>query len=53
MIDQKELKRILVRSGHPGRATRTIEYLVRGAGSMTVRYSALKGGTVGTTVQLR
>ena len=53
MIDQKELKRILVRSGHPGRTTKTIEYLVRGSGSMTVRYSALKGGTVSATVTLR
>ena len=53
MIDQKELKRILVRSGHPGRTIRTIEYLVRGTGSMTVRYSALKGGTVSATVTLR
>jgi len=53
MIDQEELDRILVRSGHPGRTTRTIEYLVRGSGSMTVQYSAVKGGTVQTTVQLR
>ena len=53
MIDQEELDRILVRSGHPGRTTRTLEYLVRGSGSMTVQYSALKGGTVRTTVQLR
>jgi hypothetical protein len=53
MIDQHDLKRILVRSGHPGRTTRTIEYLVRGSGAMTVRYSAVKGGTVATTVQLR
>jgi len=53
MIEQKDLKRILVRSGHPGRTTRTIEYLVRGSGAMTVRYSALKGGTVSTPVQLR
>ncbi|MEJ2205738.1 MAG: hypothetical protein P8170_16695 [Gemmatimonadota bacterium] len=53
MIDQEELDRILVRSGHPGRTTRTIEYLVRGSGPMTVVYSALKGGTVRTTVRLR
>jgi hypothetical protein len=52
-IDQRELNRILVRSGHPGRTTRTIEYLVRGSGPMTVTYSALKGGTVSATVQLR
>lgn len=53
MIDQEELGRILIRSGHPGRTTKTIEYLVRGSGPMTVTYSALKGGTVSTTVQLR
>lgn len=53
IIDQKDLKRILIRSGHPGRTTKTIEYLVRGPGPITVRYSALKGGTVSRTVQLR
>ncbi len=53
MIDQEDLSRIMVRSGHPGRTTRTVEYLVRGSGSMTVQYSAVKGGTVRTTVQLR
>jgi hypothetical protein len=53
MIDQRELDRLLIRSGHPGRTTRTIEYLVRGSGAMTVRYSALKGGTVAASVQLR
>jgi hypothetical protein len=52
-IDQDELNRILIRSGHPGRTTKTIEYLVRGSGTMTVRYSALKGGTVTTTVRLQ
>lgn len=53
MIDQPELDRILVRSGAPGRQTRTLEYLVRGSGSMTIEYASLKGGTVRTTVQLR
>jgi hypothetical protein len=52
-IDQAELDRILVRSGHPGRTTRIVEYLVRGSGSMTIEYAALKGGTVRSTVQLR
>jgi len=52
-IDQSELDRIMVRSGHPGRTTRVIEYLVRGSGSITVEYDSLKGGTVRTTVQLR
>ena len=36
----------------PGRTTRTIEYLVRGSGSLTVRYASVKGGTVSTTVPL-
>jgi hypothetical protein len=53
MIDQKDLNRILVRSGHPGRTTRTVEYLVRGTGNMTVTYSAVKGGTASTTVRVR
>ncbi|MGD8329868.1 MAG: M14 family metallopeptidase [Acidobacteriota bacterium] len=53
MIDQAELDRIVVRSGAPGRTTRTIEYLVRGDGEMTVTYSAVKGGTVSTTVELQ
>jgi hypothetical protein len=33
LIDQRELKRIQVRTGAPGRSTRTIEYLVRGTGA--------------------
>lgn len=53
MIDQAELARILVRSGAPGRTTRTLEYLVRGSGTMTVEYSSVKGGTVRTSVALR
>jgi hypothetical protein len=53
MIDQHDLKRILIRSGHPGRTTKTIEYLVRGSGSMEVTYSSMKGGTVSTTVRVR
>ena len=52
MIDQVELDRILIRSGHPGRTVRTIEYLVRGSGSFTVQYSSAKGGTASTTVSL-
>jgi len=53
MIDQHDLKRLLIRSGHPGRTTKTIEYLVRGSGSFEVTYASVKGGTVSTTVQLR
>jgi hypothetical protein len=44
LIDQQELDRIILRTGHPGRTTRTIEYLVRGTGEMTVTYDSLKGG---------
>ena len=53
MIDQKDLKRIIVRNGLPGKTTRTIEYLVKGSGPVTIQYSALKGGTVRTTVELK
>jgi len=53
MIDQKKLDRVLVRSGHPGRTTRTVEYLVRGSGNLEVTYSTVKGGTVSTTVRVR
>jgi hypothetical protein len=44
LIDQPQPTRILVRTGHPGRTTRTIEYIVRGTGDMTVTYDSLKGG---------
>jgi hypothetical protein len=53
MIDQAELDRILVRSGMPGRTTRTLEYIVRGSGTFTVEYDSVKGGTVRQSVQLR
>jgi len=53
MIDQSDLNRIMIRSGAPGRVTRTIEYLVRGSGSMTVEYVSQKGGTVSTSLQVR
>ncbi|MFC1574987.1 M14 family zinc carboxypeptidase, partial [Gemmatimonadota bacterium] len=53
LIDQEDLNRIIIRSGHPGRTTKTIEYLVRGTGTMEVTYSTVKGGTVSTTVRVR
>jgi hypothetical protein len=53
IIDQNNLNRIIVRSGHPGRTTRTIEYLVRGTGNLEVTYSTVKGGTVSTTVRVQ
>ena len=53
MIDQNDLKRIMIRNGHPGRTTRTVEYLMRGSGNVTVRYVSVKGGTVEARVSLR
>jgi len=51
--DQGQLHRIMIRSGHPGRTTRTIEYLIRGSGKVTIGYSSVKGGSVERTVRLR
>jgi hypothetical protein len=53
IIDQNELKRIRVRTGAPGQTTRTIEYIVKGRGEITVRYASGKGGTAAKRVSLR
>jgi hypothetical protein len=53
MIDQKDLKRIMIRNGHPGRTTRTVQYLVKGAGSLTVKYASVKGGAAQKTIALQ
>jgi hypothetical protein len=53
LIDQKDLRRIIVRNGLPGKTTRTIQYLVKGSGDITVKYASLKGGTVQTTLTLK
>ncbi len=53
LIDQHDLKRIMLRNGQPGNATRTIEYLVKGAGDVTVAYASLKGGTARKTIALK
>lgn len=53
LIDQPDPARIIVRNGHPGRTTRTIEYIVRGSGEMIVTYSSVKGGTATKTVTLK
>jgi hypothetical protein len=53
LIDQKDLKRIVVRNGHPGRTTRTVMYVVKGSGSATFTYDSVKGGTVSTTIALK
>ncbi|MEO8362515.1 MAG: M14 family metallopeptidase [Vicinamibacteria bacterium] len=53
MIDQKQLNRVLIRNGQAGRATRVVEYIVKGTGSMTVTYDSLKGGKVSSTIALK
>jgi hypothetical protein len=53
LIDQHDLERIMVRNGHPGRATRTLEYIVRGTGDMTVTYDSLKGGKAVANVRVK
>jgi hypothetical protein len=52
-IDQKDLKRILLRNGFAGKTARTLMYMVKGSGDVTVRYDSLKGGTVSKTVKLQ
>jgi hypothetical protein len=53
LVGQKDLKRILVRNGHPGKTTRTAVLLVRGSGAMTVTYDSVKGGQASATVTLK
>jgi hypothetical protein len=53
LIDQKQLNRIIIRTGHAGRLTRTIEYLVRGTGEMTVTYDSLKGGKASKKIAVK
>jgi len=52
LIDQKDLKRILVRNGQAGKTTRTVMYLVRGSGVVTVAYDSVKAGQASETIQL-
>jgi hypothetical protein len=52
MIDQKQLERLIIRNGHPGKTTRTLQYLVKGNGKLTVTYNSVKGGTVTKEIKL-
>jgi len=52
-IDQKDLKRIMLRNGLAGRTTRMIQYLIKGTGPLTVKYASLKGGTAEKTIPLQ
>lgn len=53
MIDQNDLNRIMIRNGHPGRTTKTLEYVLKGSGTATITYASVKGGTVSQRVRLR
>jgi hypothetical protein len=53
MIEQHDLTRIMFHSGHPGETRRVVEYLLKGSGSITVRYASVKGGTVETRLALQ
>ena len=53
LIDQKDLKRIIVRNGHPGKTTRTTVLLVKGSGTLTVTYDSVKGGKASQAVTLK
>ncbi len=52
LIDQKQLKRLLIRNGHPGKTTRTLQYLVKGTGSITITYDSVKGGKVSKEIKV-
>ncbi len=43
----------MIRNGHPGNTTRTLQYLVKGSGDVMVNYDSLKGGTVTKTIALQ
>jgi hypothetical protein len=52
LIDQKQLERLIIRNGHPGKTTRTLQYLVKGSGKITVTYDSVKGGKVTKEIKL-
>lgn len=52
MIDQKQIKRLMIRNGHPGKSTRTLQYLVKGSGNITITYDSVKGGKVSKTISV-
>jgi hypothetical protein len=52
-IDQHDLKRIMIRNGHPGKTSRTIQYLVKGSGKVNVKYDSVKGGAVTASIDIK
>jgi hypothetical protein len=53
LIDQHDLKRLMIRNGTPGQTTRTIQYLLKGSGDVTIKYTSLKGGIAQKVVTLK
>lgn len=53
LIDQKQLNRLMLRNGHPGKTTRTLQYLVKGSGKIKLTYDSVKGGKVSTSIVLK
>jgi hypothetical protein len=53
LIDQKDLKRLMLRNGLAGKATKTIMYLVKGSGEIKVAYDSVKGGKASKTIKLQ
>jgi hypothetical protein len=52
-IDQHELKRIMIRNGQPGKTSRTIQYVVKGSGKVTVTYDSVKGGIINSSFDVK
>ena len=52
LVDQKDLKRIMIRNGWAGKTTRTAMLLVKGAGPIKVVYDSAKGGRAEKTIAL-
>lgn len=53
LIDQEQLNRLMIRNGHPGKTTRTLQYLLKGSGNISVTYDSVKGGTISTDIVLK
>ncbi|MCK5821707.1 MAG: hypothetical protein KAH17_07470 [Bacteroidales bacterium] len=53
LIDQKQLDRLLIRNGNPGKTTRTLQYLVKGSGKVKISYDSVKGGVVSAELTLK
>lgn len=52
LINQKQLNRLIIRNGTPGKTTRTLQYLIKGSGNVTITYDSVKGGKVSKSIQV-